>query len=68
MVLLTHERRSQHSSRHHIPNTTVRTTSTTRPFWRFLHTVAYTSPAGSSRRGPGGRPGPGLRWGCTQTP
>ena len=40
MVLLTHERRSQHSSRHHIPNTTDRITSTTRPLRRFLHTVA----------------------------
>ena len=68
MVLLTHERRSQHSSRHHMPNTTVRMTSTTRPFSRLLRTVAYTSPAGSSLRGFGGRPGPGLRSGCTQTP
>jgi hypothetical protein len=40
MVLLALERRSQHSSRHHIPNTTDRITSTTRPFSRFLQTVA----------------------------
>src|SRR5262249_50711337 len=68
VVLLTPERRSHTSSRPHTPNTTDVSTSTTRPFSRLLVTVAYTSPAGSSLRGEGVRPGPGLRCGCTHSP